>query len=151
MARGPLSRESKMKKLLAQASQLGIDTEKLTEEIKTKGPVTTNEDLLVEAESVTYYFRTQGVGFKYIECRWCKEVFAYKHHVDSIKYCTTQCAANYLRSIGLNWTPNKPVRERWGPARPIVVPGPALQAMKENYEFLKDLAVDTDVSDSQQE
>ncbi len=144
MSKGPHSKATKKDRLLKAAQDIfGFDPEELQSDLDNQVG-TTVEDLLVEAESLHQYLKVRGKGFRYIECRHCNSTFAYHHSVDNIKFCSTACASIFVReSYGISWTPNKPAHERWGLSRPLVVPGHALQAMRDIVGSLKDHEADT--------
>lgn len=139
-----LSKEEKLKRLLQGAADIfGFDPDEVKEGLE-NSTGTTVEDLLHETESLHQLFRVRGKGFKFAECRQCNGTFAYSHQIDNIKFCTIECAAIFTReSYGIRWTPNKPAHERWGRYRPVVIPSPVLEVMRDIVDSLKDHETDT--------
>lgn len=89
----------------------------------------TDEEAVFEAQSVLNYFDNKGKGFYHRPCRVCEQWFAYAYAYPGIGICSKQCAINSLKKIGINWDPNKPLRDRYGPVMPAVVPPPALEIL----------------------
>ena len=123
MPRGPLTQET-----LLRRAQEKI-REALGYEIELDLPNESEEDRVVEAESVITYFEVRGKGFKKIPCRNCGKIFAYSYHIDGVKHCSVECIAQTLRKMGLKWDPLRSVDRRWGLYRPAVVPPSALNSL----------------------
>lgn len=123
MPRGPLSKEAKKERALAQIAEvLG----KTVEEVKKLTSVEKQEDKLREAQSVVNYFESKGEGFKKAICESCNRSFAYAYHIDAIKCCSIRCMRIKLQKLGLDWRPDQPDEYRWGKYVPAIVPPSAL-------------------------
>jgi hypothetical protein len=136
MPRGPLSEETKKKRLIElQAQLLGKSVDEIKEMVSDR--VETNEDKTIQAVAVEEFLSTKR-SFRFETCRWCGETFAYHHRVSSVKHCSVQCNHQTLKAMGLAWNPDKSPQERWGVSVPAVVPPTALQALYNIYVLLKD-------------
>ncbi len=79
----------------------------------------------MEAQATLNYYLHRGAGTFYkITCTECGFPFVYNYNYLGITKCSIECMSRALEAIGLRWTPNKPLDERWGfVAAPAVVPG----------------------------
>lgn len=89
-------------------------------------PEETHEDIMVQAQAVIHYFTSDGEGFQEEICNNCKMPFAYNYRIKGVKQCSIQCMKAAMRSVGLEWRPDRTPAERWGPTVPAVVPPQAL-------------------------
>lgn len=122
------------KKQIGQLAKiLGISEDQVLEMMRES-----KEDQMKEAQSVINYYESGGEGFKQIVCRQCSLVFAYSYSFDGVKFCSIECAALSLASIGIVWTPGKPQSERWGQRVPAVVPPGALSALQNLLSPIQD-------------
>lgn len=91
------------------------------------------EERLMEAQATLNYFLYRGRGTFYkVTCTQCGLLFAYDYNYLGITKCSIECMSQALEAIGLKWTPNKPLEERWGyRAAPAVVPAQVLGLIQE--------------------
>lgn len=111
------------------AKLLGISTEEVVKEVgDPTRQLESTEELLLEAQSVVNYFEYRGAEFYREVCKECNQKFRYTYYYKGIKLCSVKCMALYLESLGLKWTPHKPLDERWGfRGAPMVVAPQALR------------------------
>lgn len=76
----------------------------------------TEEDIILEAEAVLFYFKVKGKGFEKQECPECGLVFAYKYKssLGAQFKCSNACRKSALAKIGITWDPMKLPEQRWG-------------------------------------
>jgi hypothetical protein len=130
--------------LLAKIANL---LEKPVEEIKEAQAIYTEEEAILEAQSVLNYYhwrkrlvREKGETdrvwearqrvWQYKECKGCHETFAYSYHYDGVAYCSLDCLNVALKEIGLSVTYGQPLMKRWGLAYPGIVPSSALRTVE---------------------
>lgn len=124
--------QKEIDKILAQAREL-FDLD-----IDIPVPVETESDLMHEAQAALEYWRSKGAGFKEKPCKQCGKIFAYKWDSTAISMCSIRCSKQALQEIGLDWTPDKPLQERWGRTVPAVVPAEALDLLKDSLALQGD-------------
>lgn len=94
-------------------------------------------EVLIEAQSVIYFIETKGRGFKKETCKTCLREFVFSYHYDGIKQCSIECMSKALEILGLTWTPNKPLEQRWGRIIPAIVPAKVLDLLGDLDDFLE--------------
>jgi hypothetical protein len=121
--------------------------EKPVEEIQEAKALYTEEEAILEAQSVLNYYEwrlglVQGPKetdaqfdrrchvWRYKACESCKERFAYSYHYDGVKFCSLDCLKVALNKIGIQITYNQPLRKRWGLRYPGIVPSTALSSVE---------------------
>jgi hypothetical protein len=135
--------------LLAKIAQF---LNKDVEEVKEIKAVYTEEEAILEAQSVSNYFhwrkrlqkgpketdeqfaRRQKM-WQYKDCKECDGRFAYSYHYDGVKFCSLDCLKSNLAKMGITYHPNRPPEQRWGFTRPGIVPSSALAAIESALEF----------------
>lgn len=98
------SQKNDLDRLSALAGKLGIDVDKLLEEV----PLTEiGEEAVVrrqiEAESVLFYIRTEGKGFVSKNCAAPNCGLPFLHTYHAVDYCSEQCRAWALAQYGIVW------------------------------------------------
>jgi hypothetical protein len=63
-------------------------------------------------------------------CEECDTRFAYAYSYDGVKFCSLECVDAALRKIGLQVTPNRDTKKRYGNQHPAIVPASALLALE---------------------
>lgn len=114
------------------AQLLGMTVEEVIQHMPKSEDVNSPSNIqqkMFEAQSVINYFNSKGRGFYHRNCRVCGKRFAYSYPYPGITMCNMVCMAIHLRSLGLDWNPFKPLRDRYGPVMPGVVPPEALEAL----------------------
>lgn len=135
MPRGPISDETKRKRLMEQAAALlGIETEEVKALVTEN--VETYEEKIKEVESVIDFFSTKR-EYHFEVCKGCGQAFTYSFRFQGVKHCSSNCANKTLKQLGLSWNPHKSPQERWGRTVPAVVPPTALQETYNIYVLLK--------------
>ena len=112
-------------KILEFLQSQGLDTSGIKE------PLLTDEEQLLEAQSVLNYFENNKEGFYYEKCRGCGMKFAYSYHYKGIKSCSIECMAAQLRKIGIQWHYGRDLHDRWDRYYPAIVPGVVLELTEE--------------------
>jgi hypothetical protein len=145
MPRGKLKPQTELERALAKVNDLFPDIDLSSAQL----PAENQTDIVREAESVLAYFETSGKNFKEKQCKFCNRIFAYKWDHDGVSHCSIPCAKGSLQKIGLDWTPNKPLQERWGKTVPAIVPPQALEILKGQQEngSPKDPVLDTSLEE----
>lgn len=136
-------------KMLAKiAALLGKDVD----EVKEQQALYTEEEAILEAQSVLNYYEwrrelTKGAKetdaqfeqrcrvWRYKICEGCNLKFAYSYHYDGVKFCSLDCLQVGLERIGLRVTYGQPLMKRWGLRYPGLVPSSALQALESLPQF----------------
>lgn len=120
---------------------------KPVEEIKEARALYTEEEAILEAQSVLNYYEwrkslTREKGepdriwearqrvWQYKECKGCKERFSYSYHYDGVAYCSLDCLQVALKEVGLSVTYGQPLMKRWGLRYPGIVPSTALKSVE---------------------
>jgi hypothetical protein len=120
---------------------------KEVEEVKEARALYTEEEAILEAQSVLNYYewrkrlvREKGETdrvwearqrvWQYKQCDGCKEPFSYSYHYDGVKYCSLDCLQVGLKEIGLSVTYGQPLMKRWGLRYPGIVPSSAMKAVE---------------------
>lgn len=78
-------------------------------------------------------FEARYNEWKFKICEECKLEFAYAYSYDGVKFCSLECLDSALRRIGLQVTPNRDVRKRWGNHSPAIVPASVLEELRTSY------------------
>lgn len=91
--------------------------------------VPTKAESMFQAQSALLYFKSAGHGFVHRQCKICKRMFAYGYPYFGITMCSVECMKKSLEEIGLSWHPEKPLKDRWGPYMPAVVPPEVLELL----------------------
>lgn len=125
--------------------------EKPVEEVKEQKALYTEEEAILEAQSVLNFYewrRTLVKGpketdrqfearervWRYKSCEGCKQRFAYSFHYDGVKFCSLDCLRIGLRKIGLDFSYARPLHLRWGFQYPGIVPSSALTAIEHQLQ-----------------
>ena len=120
---------------------------KPVEEIKEQKALYTEQEAIIEAQSVLNYYnwRKKLVRqpketdkqwearfrvWQYKDCKGCKQRFAYSYNYDGVEYCSLDCLRDGLKEIGIIFTPGRPLNLRWGYKYPGIVPSSALQGLE---------------------
>ena len=118
-----------------------------TEAVKDMRSLYTEEEAMLEAQSVESYYhwrkhlvREKGESdrawearqriWQYKTCSECKNRFAYAYHYDGVKYCSLDCMVSGLKKLGIQFHPGRPMQKRYGYQKPSVVPSAALEAVE---------------------
>jgi hypothetical protein len=107
------SQKNDLDRLGLLAGKLGIDVDKLLEEV----PLTEvgQEAVIrheIEAESVLFYIETKGKGFQQKACKRCERPFL--HTYTGVDYCSDECRAWALAQVGIIWNYHRRRdSERW--------------------------------------
>lgn len=142
-----MPRGKNQEKLLSKIAAL---LEKPVEEIKEARSIYTEEEQVLEAQSVLNFYewrrtliRQKGESdriwearqrvWKYKICTGCDARFAYSYHYDGVKYCSLDCLKKELRAIGLELSVGRPLNLRWGHRYPGIVPSSALLAIESEH------------------
>jgi hypothetical protein len=104
MARRKKSHKNDLDRLNVLASKLGINVDKLLEEV----PLTEfGEEAVIrhqiEAESVLFYIRTEGKGFTAKNCANKRCGLPFLHTYSAVDYCSEECRAWALAQYGIIW------------------------------------------------
>lgn len=125
-----VSTREKAAKALAKSMGITVeDAEKLLapqEEVINNQVSETEEELAYQVQSVINYFDSKGKDFYHRPCRICNRVFAYTYPYAGITICSNVCRVRSLNDIGLEWHPERPLKDRYGPHMPATVPPEAL-------------------------
>ena len=121
--------------------------EKPVEEIKEVKGLYTEEEAILEAQSVlNFYDWRRNLArdpketdrqyearlrvWQYKECEECHGRFAYSYHYDGVKFCSLDCLQSALKKLGIQFHPGRPLNLRWGYRYPGIVPSSALSAIE---------------------
>lgn len=128
-------------------AQIAAVLEKPVEEIKELKRLYTEEEAILESQSILNYYnwrkklvREKGEtdrvwearqqAWRYKICEGCKLEFAYSYVYDGIQYCSLDCLRVGLQNIGLTFSYGRPLNLRWGYRYPGIVPSSALSLVQ---------------------
>lgn len=136
----PRKRNNDIDRIRKMAESLGMDADRLLDAIpSTEIGAEAKERCDLEAESVLFYVRTKGAGFKQKKCarEECDQFFL--HTYVAVKYCSEYCRAWELEQIGIVWNPaRRHDSDRWGGKVPKIIGAAATRALKESGNFFGD-------------
>jgi hypothetical protein len=150
------------------AAQLGKNVEEIKE---AAAPLYTMEAKVYQRQAIYNYFtarvrpekqpketdaqfEARQNEWKYKICENCKEKFAYAYSYDGVKFCSLECVDAALRKLGLQVTPNRDPKKRYGIAQPAVVPASVLATLEHassNHLNIDDVPSQTFLPTPQQE
>lgn len=71
--------------------------------------------------------------WRFTECKHCLREFSYAYSYEGVAYCSLECIDASLREIGMELTPNRDPKKRWGNHHPAIVSASALEALRDAY------------------
>lgn len=98
-------------------------------------------------QETDFEFQARVNEWRFKTCAECDLTFAYAYSYDGVKFCSLECLDAALKKIGLQVTPNRDVKMRWGMSHPAIVPSSVLEELQGAYsDSLKehDVHVQTD-------
>lgn len=109
------SQKNELDRLSALSAKLGIDVDKLLEEVPLtevgEGAVIRRQ---IEAESVLFYIETQGQDFISKNCNNPNCARPFLHTYRAVDYCSEDCRAWALAQVGIVWNfHRKTDSQRW--------------------------------------
>jgi len=128
------SPETNIRKLAEQMAKFtGQSVEEILKTLPAQEEVEVVPDIetsVFQAQAVLNYFSALGNGFYHRPCKICDRIFAYSYSYPGIKTCSVECMKEDLARIGIEWDPEKPLRERWNRIMPAIVPPEALELLQ---------------------
>lgn len=115
MGRKPKTAEQELQETMAAlAKATGIDIGLLEKHV-TEDVVDTKDDIILEAETVLYYYSTKGQGFTRQQCPECGLEFAYYYRsvLGPGMKCSNTCRRSAFAKIGIRWSPTKKPADRY--------------------------------------
>lgn len=129
------------------AEALGKDITEITE---AAAPLYTTEARILQGQAIHNFFTARVKPEKRLKetdaqfqarynewqfkvCESCNLDFAYAYSYDGVKFCSLECLDAALRKMGLQVTPNRDVKMRWGMNHPAIVPASVLAELRTAY------------------
>lgn len=137
------------------AAQLGKDVEEIKE---VAAPLYTQEARVLQKQAIYNFFKARVKPekimvtvngkkrvetdkefeerqreWRFKECEECNGKFAYAYSYDGVKFCSLECLDAALKKIGLQVTPNRDPKMRWGNSHPAIVPASVVQELSDAF------------------